>query len=647
MRPRHKKILTFIAPVLLIVLFLMPTQAAYAVAWPFQGLVDWLTETIYTILVGFGSIFLVVGGTLLDLTVSWFIVEMGDWFTGDGANITPSVVAGWTLIRDLLNLGFIFGLVWIGIKTILNSEDSGTRRALGYLIAAAILINFSLLITQVIIDFSNLLAAQIYAQLEAAGGGGGDGFLMPITSAFLNSLGLTSLLGGNAGALSGSFFKAVLVGMMVMVFFSVAGLIFALGAITVITRFIALTLYMVFSPLMFIGWILPQFQSLASKWWTGFFKYVWFGPIFVFLIYLSAAITQDISASLGIGGFADFADDAEFDGGMVQTILLFIFAMGLLYASLKVSDKMSISGSKLTMRLAGAGTAGVSGMIVRSTAGRLANTYAESERAQERARQGGLSGAVARRQLRLADATRNASFDARNTGALKNAGLGTGQSGGYTGRQKAISKREQEIAKLASSADSTQVFKDNGLDAFHGTLEENAKKQDEKRMLLSTTTDPQKRKDLVAEIKGLDDSRKEMMKSAEGKRYKEVKGNMKATLQNEYAANLASRGEHLSPVSKLAYRSFVRSKAENKAAAGSIRKELKEGSKDQDKQNQREKEHKELLEVLKAQNKKGDGNEVVKVSTKQETKEGVEYRNVTTADGRTEKKTEGGLILPS
>lgn len=429
MKLEHKKILTFIAPIALIAVFLVPTQFASAGLLASLNPVNWLlyvvSEIWYFITVGIGTIILTVGGSALDLTVYWFIVEMGDWFAAPGADLTGSVAAGWTLVRDLLNMGFIFGLVYIGIKTILNSEDSGTRRALGYLIAAALLINFSLLITQVIIDFSNLLGAQIYAQLDAAGGGD-DSLTMPITSAFLNSLGLTALIGSSPNSLGGGIsglLSSLATGTMIMVFFSIAGLVFALGSVMVTTRFIALTFYMMFSPLMFIGWILPQFQSVASKWWKGFFKYVWFGPLFLLLIYLSAAITQDLSATLGVGGFADYADSPEFDGGLMETILLFSIAMGLIWGSLKIGEKMSISGSKLVMNGLGA----AQGVVYRNTAGRgldyvrkgydRIDEYAESEGdGSQRARLSRL-GAKGLRTVAGGEAGRRTVVKARDYGA--------------------------------------------------------------------------------------------------------------------------------------------------------------------------------------------------------------------------------------
>lgn len=459
----------FIAPIVVIVLFLVPTHYTHAALWdylnPMNYIAKFFGELFYTLFVFIGTVILTFGGSFLDWSVRFLIVEMGDWFTGTGgvgdANLSGTVAAGWTLIRDVLNLAFIFGLVWIGIKTILNSEDSGTRRALGYLIAAALLINFSLLITQVIIDFSNLLAAQIYAQLDAAGGGD-DSLTMPITSSFLNSLGLTSILGSSPMAFGevGGFLKAIVTGLMVMIFFSIAGLIFALGSILVITRFIALTFYMIFSPLMFIGWILPQFQDTASKWWKGFFKYVWFGPIFLFLIYLSAAMTQNISAAIGIGGFADYADSGEFDAGLVETVLMFAIAMGLLFASLKIADKLSIAGGKLTVGIAYRNTVGRGADYLRKTYEKV-DQIAESEDSTNTARYG----ARAARALAGGETGRRAVVKARDYGA-GGAGSGWSDTEKANTERKARATRSNRLDKIMQKGEYSKLSKAQLLDAM-------------------------------------------------------------------------------------------------------------------------------------------------------------------------------------
>ena len=85
-----------------------------------------------------------------------------------GANIKDFGVIeeGWKIFRDLANILIIFSLLFIGIITILRLEKYNTKKLLSSLIVAALLINFSLFFTKVIIDTSNLLAANFYEKIK-------------------------------------------------------------------------------------------------------------------------------------------------------------------------------------------------------------------------------------------------------------------------------------------------------------------------------------------------------------------------------------------------------------------------------------------------------------------------------------------------
>src|SRR3989344_3720181 len=76
---------------------------------------------------------------------------------------------GWTFSRDVVNIFFIFILLFIAIATILGIESYGAKSLLARLIIVALLVNFSLLATRAVIYISNSLAVQIYnAQVNIA-----------------------------------------------------------------------------------------------------------------------------------------------------------------------------------------------------------------------------------------------------------------------------------------------------------------------------------------------------------------------------------------------------------------------------------------------------------------------------------------------
>ena len=81
--------------------------------------------------------------------------------TGEGSMIAT----GWKMVRDLLNLFFIFILLYVAIATIIQYGSFG-KDAIVKIIIAAVLINFSLMMTKMIIDSSHILAWGFYDKIE-------------------------------------------------------------------------------------------------------------------------------------------------------------------------------------------------------------------------------------------------------------------------------------------------------------------------------------------------------------------------------------------------------------------------------------------------------------------------------------------------
>lgn len=79
---------------------------------------------------------------------------------------TEGIKIGWEIARDTANIFFIFILLGISIATILRIESYGAKQLLVKLIIIALLINFSLPLSMVIIDVSNVLALQFLGYIN-------------------------------------------------------------------------------------------------------------------------------------------------------------------------------------------------------------------------------------------------------------------------------------------------------------------------------------------------------------------------------------------------------------------------------------------------------------------------------------------------
>jgi len=285
-------------------------------------------------------------GVLLNFAIENYIIGFGTQFISGG--VGGAVDATWTAVRDIFNLTFIFGLVYIGFKMILNSDDSNTRRWLVNLILAALLVNFSLFITKFIVDFSNILATEIitngFAKSPSSISAGGAAY--DISGTFAQIFGATSIFDGswiNKNPQPGNYmyiFGAAII-------FIVMAFVFATGAFMIIIRFVALCLYMVMSPMMFLGWVFPQFSGMTSRYWRGFLGRAFFAPVYALLLYFSAFILDSMPRN------PNFANAFTTTGttGVASTIMPFVIGSVFLLASVVVANRMGADGASAAIRV--------------------------------------------------------------------------------------------------------------------------------------------------------------------------------------------------------------------------------------------------------------------------------------------------------
>lgn len=409
------------------------------------GFTSW-NETIFNALSSVGVLVAWIGGFLLDSAIYIFTVNMhaiSVYF-----KLTDLITAIWSIIRDIFNLLFIFGLMYAGFKLILGSDDTGSKRMIGYIIVAALLINFSLYVAQVIVDFTNVVAYQISTLIQPAETTPGIGGI-EIGNISSNFTSLTNLdrLGGEsqtvanqAGLAVNTIGAALVLGLVFTIFYAILGFVFAAGAFILFSRFFALIFLMIFSPIMFLGWVLPMFQSYSSKWWKYFFSQAFVAPAFIFMIYIS------LSALNGLGRMEEYS--------ITNLTLYLVIVTAFLWGSLSIAKSMSSWGGLQAYNVgaamerrfrtaAGGATVGLAARGLRNTVGRMSQNYAESDKAKDRAARSRLGRFALNASSKLGDA----SFDARKVGGVGGKlGLGAGLQGGYKTRTEAIAKKELEIA---------------------------------------------------------------------------------------------------------------------------------------------------------------------------------------------------------
>ncbi|MEX1997364.1 MAG: hypothetical protein WEA04_01675 [Candidatus Andersenbacteria bacterium] len=246
-------------------------------------------------------------------------LELVQWTLGANQFITnPLVIAGWPFIQGLANMGFILALLFIAFSTTLGIENMGARRMLPRLLLAAILINFSLIISGVIIDLTKVLMAIMATTLSLGG------FSLNTVMAFLQQnsrlLEITALPFDTEG-LSAATLALVQIATTALLIWILAIAVIWL-AIGLIIRYVILVFLLIISPLAYLAFAFPNAGGLASRWWREFFKYVFYGPVALFFLLIAAQINS-------LGSIALFGGSSS----ILQDLLLWALMVAMIFAA--------------------------------------------------------------------------------------------------------------------------------------------------------------------------------------------------------------------------------------------------------------------------------------------------------------------------
>ncbi len=351
---------------------------------------SWYQVLFDLVVAGFGWLVAQLG-LFLDYAINNFVVGFGEKYRTSGLGFTIDNL--WGTVRDIFNLTFIFGLVYIGFQIILGTNESQAKRTIPLLVLAALLVNFSLYITKLVVDFTNLAATQIFYLFQTGATTAGG-----VPEAASVSIGIAKLLGiSEIFRYTPDYGGGTLVylfGMMIILL--VLAYVFLAGAILITIRFVALNIYMVFSPVMFLGWVFPGFSSYTKKFWSGFLGQAFFAPAFLFMLYLSFMVVDNYNDGvskyfadvLGAATERGLNNDqttqsiqASGLGSAGSAIPFFAMTIVFLIASMVVARKMGAVGADTVIsvgnKLRGAATgalAGGAGLAVYKMSDKAANS---------------------------------------------------------------------------------------------------------------------------------------------------------------------------------------------------------------------------------------------------------------------------------
>ncbi len=450
-----------------VLIFLGSFKISYAIPF-FEHPLESILSKIANIMLWISSQILAIAGIFFNLTLEYTLNF--EWLVEQ----TGMINIGWTIIRDMANMVFIFILISVAIGTILGLSGWNAKNSIKNIILAALFINFSLFITGVVIDASNIIAVGFYNATIQNATTGNEKFnittLAPenhdkgISGIFSQALKISTIYDGEdikegstklgvEGVITHKhIFTIGLFGSLLML---ITAFVFFSAAIMFIVRTVVLMFLMMTSPFAFVGMILPKTKAYAVKWWSELFNQAFFAPIYLMFIYIvaqgvtSKAFKDTLSNAGNGGGFANTFTGGGAGVGAIVVIFNFLLIIGLLLASLITAKSMGAKGADFATKTAGRMSFGTTAMLGQQTLGRGFRFLGGKLKETPWVKKGGFGSKLALKTLQNVG---DRSFDLRQTDSIKSLAkeakidLGKQKKGGYSTKFDAQKKAELKYA---------------------------------------------------------------------------------------------------------------------------------------------------------------------------------------------------------
>ena len=302
----------------------------------------WLNDFLMLV-VGFLSTVLGVVGKIFNAFVYLVVINWNAFYSNClAAAINPT----WALLRDLINITFIFGLLWTAIQVIIGFGGDYKKRV-GTILLGAFLINFSLLFAQIMIDMSNAVTVAIYNVVFIGTSGGAIGEAN-IGGHVLNSVGVVqktafdpaSFKGVDGGILLS---RAIFVNLFLIVF--IICTIFVVITIFgyILQRLIVFIQLMILAPIGIAGGAVPMLEEKQKAWWSDMKSQAIFLPLMFLAIYISLKINNQVVNVTNV-----IPEGANVFEQMVPLFIVFAISIGALFMLINYAKSLAESVSLVT-----------------------------------------------------------------------------------------------------------------------------------------------------------------------------------------------------------------------------------------------------------------------------------------------------------
>lgn len=333
-----------------------------------------ISVVISTLFITLSAWFLAVAGVLFN----WSLLHTVILFKTSIFDLISSVIdTWWGVLRDASNIVIIGMFVFTAISIILGNKEYGQKRRVATVLVIAVLINFSLLFTKMIIDASNFTAAQFYAsardqtvsqaissaQAEQARdsattvSGTVSGINITrgyaqsgIAGEFVKVLGTLSTAETfsalkSAGEKANQWWLPFVHGIFSTVFLLGTAAVLFYGSFLLISRAVLLIFLMLTSALAFASHLIPKISEGIGwkEWWQSLLGSAVLAPILMIFLYVTISIAQQLTTDTDgtqkgtLGGLLS----ATATNNDIKTLFNYVLILGLLFASFKLASKFS------------------------------------------------------------------------------------------------------------------------------------------------------------------------------------------------------------------------------------------------------------------------------------------------------------------
>jgi hypothetical protein len=301
----------------------------------------------------------------LFLILSGYLVNVATTFNFNILSESNAILkTGWLAARDIANLGFVILAMGSALATVLRyPPEYDVRKLLPKFIAAAILVNFSMTLAAIPIQFSNVLTRFFLSRVTAVNDPGitvtsysqDKNILIDLAGPLVGILGPQKLLTGETdplppepgdsagGAISAVVFASLATLIFNIIFTLLMAILLLAFAVMLISRYFVLTFLIIFAPLACLFYIFPALKDKWSLWNSEYIKWVFIGPSMMFFVYMAIVVAEKLPSTSLKGGGGLIMSGL---GGLLEQFINLSFITAILVMGLIAAGKTGTAAGK-------------------------------------------------------------------------------------------------------------------------------------------------------------------------------------------------------------------------------------------------------------------------------------------------------------